>query len=167
MYEMRGLFERVWCRECHKKKNCDIQDIYNSPLPIACFQHSLTDGVDRSLIDRDINVRHVLTAMSVYFQDLEVSDRRVREKGGGRIYGRWKDFRDKMIKSVCIICTTQYTKWLGANSNHKRISKRSPFLVVLMMSSLLARPIFFFNIFFRICQVRCHAAMIWYVCWEQ
>lgn len=93
-----------------KKKNCDIQDIYNSPLPIACFQHSLTDGVDRSLIDRDINVRHVLTAMSVYFQDLEVNGRRVREKGGGRIYGRWKDFRDKMIKSVCIICTTQYTK---------------------------------------------------------
>lgn len=93
-----------------QKKNRDIQDIYNSPLPIACFQHSLTDGVDRSLIDRDINVRHVLTAMSGYSQDLEVSDRRVREKGGGRIYGRWKGFRDKMIKSVCIICTTQYTK---------------------------------------------------------
>lgn len=37
---------------------------------------------------------------------------------------------------------------IEANSNHKRISKRSPFLVVLMMSSLLARPIFFFSIFF-------------------
>lgn len=38
---------------------------YNLPLPIAGFQHSLTDGVDRSLIDCDINVGHVLTVMSV------------------------------------------------------------------------------------------------------
>lgn len=43
---------------------------YNSPLPIAGFQHSLTDGVDRSLIDCDINVGHVLTVMSVLLSRL-------------------------------------------------------------------------------------------------
>lgn len=68
---------------------------YNLPLPIAGFQHSLTDGVDRSLIDCDINVGHDLTVMSVYFQGLAVCGRRLGGKGSGGIYGRWKDFQNK------------------------------------------------------------------------